>query len=137
MTFRTAIAGAVKALRQALSRNGVKIGGTASYPRVEIHSVVESEPLTKDNAVRRITCTIECVSDEKLADVISLTEGNIDKIFAATGLTMTGWNVIGISPGQVRMLEEQESLEQTKVIYRILQDVTVWVEQVETTSQTT
>lgn len=126
--FTTSIAEVYKAIRRALMRNGVKIGGTASYPRVEIHSVTEEAPADKDYRVRGVTVTIEAVSDEKIADVVNLVEGNIAKLFDAAGLSMTDYDFIGLAEGQVRMFQEQESTDSAKVIYRILQDVTIWIE---------
>ena len=131
-SFTAGIADIFKALRRALTRTGVKVGGTAGYPRVEIHSVVEDAPSTKDNAVRSITATIECISDKKVEDIITLAEGNIARIFSTAGLSATGWTIFGIIPGQVRLFEEQAAQEQTAVIYRILQDVTIWAEKTET-----
>lgn len=127
-TFTSSIASAFKLIRNALTRQGVKIGGTAAYPRVEIHSVVEDAPQTKDNSVRSVTATVECVSAEKVADVVTLLEGNTEKLFADAGLALTGWDVIGIVPGQVRLFDEQQSLDSAAVFYRVLQDVTIWLE---------
>ena len=131
-TVTSALASVFKMIRTALTREGVKIGGTANMPRVEIHSVVEDAPQTKDNAVRSITCTIECVSDEKVADIVTLLEGNVEKLFADAGLSLTGYDVIGIVPGQIRLFDEQEAQDSSAVFYRVLQDVTVWVEKTET-----
>lgn len=130
-TFTSALSSVFKMLRTALTREGVKIGGTASMPRVEIHSVVEDTPQTKDNTLRSITCTIECVSGGKVADVISLLEGNVAQVFADAGLSLAGYDVIGIVPGQIRLFDEQEAQDSTAVFFRLLQDVTVWVEKTE------
>ncbi len=132
--FTSAIAGIFKAIRSALLRDGVNIGGTANYPRVEIHSIVEDTPLTKDNSLRQITATIECVSAEKVADIVQLTEDNIDLLFADSALSLTGFDIVGIVPGQIRMFDEQEALDSTTVIYRMLQDVTITVEKQNTES---
>ena len=132
--FTSALASAFKLIRSTLVRTGVKVGGTAAYPRVEIHSVTEDTPQTKDNAVRSITATIECISAEKVADVVALLEGNVERIFADAGLALTGYDVIGIVPGQVRLFQEQESLDSAAVIYRLLQDVTLWLEYTGTTN---
>ena len=131
--FTSAIADVFKLIRSTLLRSGVKIGTTAQLPRVEIHSVVEDVPQTKDNALRSITATIEAISGEKIADVITLLEGNIERIFADAGLSLTGYNVIGVVPGQIRLFDEQVSQDTQAVYYRCLQDVTIYVEKVEST----
>ena len=126
--FTSALAEVFKAIRAKLVRNDVNVGGTASYPRVEIHSVIEDTPLTKDMSLRSVTATIECVSAEKVADIVTLADDNIALIFDAVGLTLTDWNVIGIVPGQMRMFDEEASQDNAAVIYRLLHDVTVWIE---------
>lgn len=126
--FTSALSSVFKMLRTALTREGVKIGGTASMPRVEIHSVVEDAPQTKDNAVRSITCTIECVSNKKVDNVVDLLTGNVQKLFADAGLSLTGYDIIGIVPGQIRLFDEQEAQDSMAVFFRLLQDVTVWAE---------
>ena len=126
--FTSALAEVFKAIRAKLVRNNVNVGGTASYPRVEIHSVIEDTPQTKDMSLRSVTATIECVSAEKVADIVTLANDNIALIFDAIGLSLTDWNVIGIVPGQMRMFDEESSQDNTAVIYRLLHDVTVWIE---------
>lgn len=131
MAFLTGIADVFKALRSRLTRQGVNIGGTAGFPRVEIHSLVEDTPQDKDGSVRSVTCSIECISTEKVADVVALTESNLDLIFGHGGLGLTGhWSVIGIVPGQTRMFSEQETLDSQQIIYRMITDVTIWFEKI-------
>ena len=126
--FVSAIAEVFKALRAKLVSTGAIVGGTANYPRIEIHSVVESAPQTKDNSLRSVTATIECVSDEKVADIVALLDGCIGQVFDKAGLAIADWNVIGIIPGQIRMFDEESSQDASKVIYWLLQDVTVWID---------
>ena len=127
-SFVSAIAEVFKALRAKLVSTGATVGGTANYPRIEIHSVVESAPQTKDNSLRFVTATIECISDEKVADIVSLLDSSTEQIFDKAGLVVADWEVIGIIPGQIRMFDEESSQDASKVIYRLLQDVTVWID---------
>lgn len=127
--FVSAIAEVFKALRAKLVSTGATVGGTANYPRIEIHSVVESAPQTKDNSLRSVTATIECVSDEKVADIVTLLDSCTEQIFDKVGIAVTDWNVIGIIPGQIRMFDEESSQDASKVIYRLLQDVVIWIDQ--------
>jgi hypothetical protein len=126
--FVSAIADVFKALRAKLVSTGATVGGTADYPRIEIHSVVESSPLTKDDSLRSVTASIECISDEKVADIVTLLDTCTEQIFDKAGLAIADWDVIGIVPGQIRMFDEESSQDASKVIYRLLQDVTVWVD---------
>lgn len=128
MTFKSSLSAVLKALRGALVRSGVNVGGTASYPRVEIHSLQEQAPETKDDSVREVSCTIECISEERIADVMKMASDNTGLILGAAGLSMDEFKVIGIIAGQTRMLDEQESVDQNKIIYRLMQDFTIWIE---------
>ena len=68
-----ALAEVYKALRARLTRKGVFVGGTADYPRVEIHSVTESAWLDK-GSVKSVTCIVECISDRRMQDVQEMQE---------------------------------------------------------------
>ena len=127
-SFVSALAQVYKAIRAKLVGSGATVGGTANYPRIEIHSVVEDAPVTKDNSLRSITANIECISDEKVADIVSLADTCIEQIFDEAGLPMGKWSLVGVVPGQIRLFDEESTQDASAVIYRLLQDVTVWVE---------
>ena len=123
--FISALSAVYKTLVSGLTRKGVKVGGTASYPRVEVHSVVEQEPTDKDGILRVITCIVESMSEDRMADVLSMNEGNLDLLRKALSLD-TSWRIIDIIPGQLQELTE--SAETNKILYRLLQNITVYVE---------
>lgn len=127
-TFRSGIAALFRAVRSLLVREGVNVGGTAGYPRVEIHSLVENPPVDKGGGLRSVDLVVECMSEERLADAVAMTEENIVRLFAEAGFPVEGFSVAGVVAGQVRMLEEQAASDQNKVLYRILQDMTVWIQ---------
>lgn len=127
-SFVSALAQVYKAIRAKLVGSGATVGGTANYPRIEIHSVVEDAPVTKDNSLRSITANIECISDEKVTDIVSLADTCIEQIFDEAGLPMDKWSLVGVVPGQIRLFDEESTQDASAVIYRLLQDVTVWVE---------
>lgn len=127
-SFVSALAQVYKAIRAKLVGSGATVGGTANYPRIEIHSVVEDTPVTKDNSLRSITANIECISDERVADIVSLADTCIEQIFDEAGLPMDKWSLVGVVPGQIRLFDEESTQDASAVIYRLLQDVTVWVE---------
>lgn len=116
-----------KALRSRLNREGVNVGGTAGYPRVEIHSVTESEWLDK-GTVRQVSCIVECMSTERIADVMEMNEDNLRLMLAERLMLTDGWQVFGILPGQLQELTETS--ETNAVIYRLLQNITIYVEKV-------
>lgn len=124
--FISALGAVYKALVSGLTRKGVKVGGTASYPRVEVHSVVEQEPIDKDGIVRIITCIVESMSEDKMADVMQMNEGNLERLVAQALNLGESWRIIDIIPGQLQELTE--STETNKTLYRLLQNITVYVE---------
>ena len=124
--FISALGAVYKALVSGLTRKGVKVGGTASYPRVEVHSVVEQEPIDKDGIVRIITCIVESMSEDKMEDVMQMNEGNLERLVAQALNLGESWRIIDIIPGQLQELTE--STETNKILYRLLQNITVYVE---------
>lgn len=126
--FRTAIAGLFKAVRSALVRQGVNVGGTAAYPRVELHSFVENSPADKEGRLRSIDLVVECISDKAVGETVDMLEQNIVALLSENGIGVQGFELVGIVPGQSRLLDEQEVNDQNRVIYRIIQNLTVWLQ---------
>ena len=122
-----ALAEVYKALRARLTRKGVFVGGTADYPRVEIHSVTESAWLDK-GSVKSVTCIVECISDRRMQDVQEMHEENLKRMLGDALALGGDWYIFGIVAGQVR--EMTETTETSAIIYRLLQDVTIYVESV-------
>lgn len=123
--FISALGAVYKGLVAGLTRKGVKVGGTASYPRIEVHSVTEQEPTDKGGTVRVISCIVESMSEDKIADVVSMNEGNLEQLHKALSLG-SDWRIIDVIPGQLQQITE--TTETNKLLYRLLQNVTVYVE---------
>lgn len=124
--FRSAYAAIYKAFRSILVRDGLNVGGTAGYPRVELHSFTEGEPLDKGFQVRRLELTVESMSNKDLAEAVRMAEDNLAILLQEAGIA-EDFRIIGVIPRQLRDLTEVSDTQQ--VIYRILQDMTVFVEQ--------
>lgn len=124
--FKSAYAAIYKAFRSILVRDGMKVGGTAGYPRVELHSFTEGEPLDKGFQVRRLELTVESMSNKDLAEAVRMAEDNLAILLQEAGIA-EDFRIIGVIPRQLRDLTEVSDTQQ--VIYRILQDMTVFVEQ--------
>ena len=116
-----------KALRARLTRQGVPVGGTADYPRVEIHSLVESAWLDK-GSVKSVSCIVECISNRKMHDVQEMHEENLKRMLGNALQLGEDWLVFGIVAGQVQ--EMTEVSETNAIIYRLLQNVTIYVERI-------
>lgn len=124
----SALGAVYKGMVGRLTRKGVKVGGTASYPRVEVHSVTENEPQDKGGSVRTITCIVESISEERMSEVMGMNEDNLSTVLAESLNLGNDWRVIGIQPGQLQELTETS--ETNAILYRLLQNMTVTVERI-------
>jgi hypothetical protein len=117
------------ALVTRLSRSGVTVGKTSKIPRVEIHSIREGERLDKEGAIRQITLTVESMSNKSLGDAVTMNEDNL-KLLTEYELELDGWTCMGIIPGQLQDLVESKDTE--KIVYRLLQEMVIFLEKVKT-----
>lgn len=125
MGLFSALGNVYKAIRSALTRTGVYVGETADYPRVEIHSITESEWLDK-GSMKSITCIVECISDKRIADVIEMNAENLRRMLESQLNLDKGWKVVGVIPGQLQSLTE--ATETKEILYRLLQNITIYVQ---------
>ena len=123
----SALGAVFKGLRSSLTRAGVNVGGTADYPRVEIHSVTESEWLDK-GWLKRITCVVECISDKRIADVVEMNRENLSRMLEQSIALDENWKIVGFVAGQAQELTE--SVDTKAIIYRLLQNMTIYVERI-------
>ena len=117
------------ALKARLDRPGVRVGGTAGYPRVEIHSIREGERQDKDGALRTVTLTVESVSKSSLGEAVAMNDDNL-RLLTETELEIDGWDCLGVVPTQLQDLSETS--DSAKILYRILQELNVFLEKVKT-----
>jgi hypothetical protein len=115
-----------KAIVAKLTRKGVNVGGTGAYPRIEVHSVIENPPLDKDGQIKSISCTVECITEDRLASVIQMNSDNLSLLLSESLQIDKPWHIIGIQPGVAQQLTE--SSDTNAIIYRIIQDLTIYVE---------
>lgn len=108
-----------------LTRAGVTVGRTSFYPRIEVHSITESERLDKEGQLRQFQFTVESIGNASLAATAAMNEANIELLTSEISLP-EGWRCLGIIPGQLQDLTE--SADTAKIIYRLLQGFTAWVE---------
>lgn len=125
MGLFSALGNVYKAVRSALTRTGVYVGETADYPRVEIHSITESEWLDK-GSLKSVSCIVECISDKRIADVIEMNAENLRRMLESQLNLDKGWKVVGVIPGQLQSLTE--TTETKEILYRLLQNITIYVE---------
>lgn len=124
----SAIGAVFKALRGALNRSGVNVGGTADYPRIEIHTITESEWLDKDWSLKRISCIVECISARRMSDVLEMNDENLRRMLKDSLHLDNGWHIVSIELGQAQELTETS--ETQALLYRLMQNVTIYVERV-------
>lgn len=108
-----------------LERTGVRVGRTAGYPRIEVHTITESERMDKEGQVRQVNLTVESISNHSIGEATAMNEENVIRLTSELVLP-EGWRCFGVVPDQLQDLTE--SSDSAKIIYRLLQGFTVWVE---------
>lgn len=117
-----------------LERTGVRIGKTAGYPRVEVHTITEGERLDKEGQLRQFSFTVESIGNASLAATTQMNKDNV-RLLTSEGFELPeGWRLVGIVPDQLQDLTE--TADTAKIIYRLLQGFTAWVERVKTDDET-
>lgn len=110
-----------------LEREGVRVGKGAGYPRIEVHTITEGERLDKEGMLRQFSLTVESIGNASLAATASMNEKNVELLTSELTLP-EGWNCLGVLPDQLQDLTE--SADSAKIIYRLLQGFTIYVERV-------
>lgn len=111
-----------------LTREGVTVGGTAFVPRVEVHTIREQARIDKDGALREVNLIVESISNKSLDEAVTMNDDNL-QLLTESGLTTgDGWAVVGVVP--VQLQDMTEASDTNKIIYRLLQDVTIFLERV-------
>jgi hypothetical protein len=124
MRYTSAQGEVYKALRTQLLRDGISVGDTADFPRVEIHSFAENAPTDKDGIVRTVSCTVESMSTRSYGDAVAMNEDNLER------LSEEGWHVLGkgftiLSVVPDQLTELTEVLDTQDILYRQLQRINV------------
>lgn len=112
-----------------LKRHGVTVGKTAGYPRIEVHTITEGERQDKEGSVRQLNLTVESIGNASMEATAQMNEDNIRLLTSQLDL-QDGWDCMGVVPDQLQDLTE--SSDTAKIIYRLLQSFTVWIQRVET-----
>ena len=125
MAYRSAQGEVYKALRRQLLRDGIPVGETADYPRIEIHSFTENAPTDKDGMVRTLSCVVESMSVKSYGDAVTMNEGNLERLLEEGWGIDKGFTILGITPDQ--LTELTETLETQEILYRQLQRINVLI----------
>ena len=125
MAYRSAQGEVYKALRKQLLRDGIPVGETANYPRIEIHSFTENAPTDKDGMVRTLSCIVESMSVKSYGDAVTMNEGNLERLLEDGWGIDKGFTILGITPDQ--LTELTETLETQEILYRQLQRINVLI----------
>lgn len=126
MTYDTSAYDAVySAVVAKLTRQGVIIGKTAFLPRIEVHTITEGQRMDKAGDVRQMELTVESISNASLAAAVTMNEKNLELLTKGALNLGTSWTCLGVVPVQLQDLTE--SSDSDKIIYRLLQQLTVYV----------
>lgn len=108
----------------ALKRDGVRVGGTSAYPRVEVYGITEGERMDKSGSLRSIEFHVDSVSNTSLDEAIALNEDNL--VLLADLNLGDAWEVIDIIP--VSLTDETSTIDTSTVIYRLSQNFRIYVQ---------
>lgn len=120
MIYRGALAVVYRIIAERL-----KSGGTASYPRVEVHSLSEGEPLDKGYQVRELEAVVESMSNASYGEAVQLDADAMSKIIGYTE-EQDGVKVLGIMPGQ--LTELTETADTQAILYRQIHRIKIIAE---------
>lgn len=127
MMYKSSQREVYKALRKQLLRDGVAVGETAGFPRVEIHTFAENAPQDKDGMLRTVSCIVESMSVQSYGEAVEMNEYNLAKILEDGWHVLgDGMTILGVVPDQ--LTELTETLETKEILYRQLQriNLTIW-----------
>lgn len=122
--YRSAQEEVQPALRAMLLRDGLKVGGSAGYPRVELHSWNELPAEDKGGSLRQVTCTVESMSTSSKGDAVAMNGENLSRL-SGKKFTTEHFSVIGIVPEGLTDMEE--TLETQAILYRELQALRLFI----------
>lgn len=122
--YRSAQEEVQPALRAMLLRDGLKVGGSAGYPRVELHSWNELPAEDKGGSLRQVTCTVESMSTSSKGDAVAMNGENLSRLSGKRFAT-EHFSVIGIVPEGLTDMEE--TLETQAILYRELQSFRLFI----------
>jgi hypothetical protein len=125
MSYKSSQGEVYKALRRQLVRQGIPVGETADYPRVEIHSFTENAPEDKDGRLRSLSCTVESMSVKSYGESVAMNGENLQRLMAEGWGIGKDFSIIGITPDQ--LTELTETLETKEILYRQLQRINVLI----------
>lgn len=116
------------AVIETLSRSGVYVGSTSFYPRVEVHSVTETLLEDKGHSVRRVNLTIETMTTTSIGDCENIHSENLRRMQEFSIADGSGFSLLGCIPTSTR--DMQESTDTQAIIYRLMSDFEIFVEQI-------
>ena len=118
----------VRRLRQ---RTDVPVGSTASVPRVEVHTFTEQARQDKGGRVRQLSCIVETIHNSSFEETAIIADENLALL--TSGLPTEGTDEVAVTRIFAVVPEQRQDLTETsdtqKIIYRVLDTITVWVEE--------
>lgn len=122
--YRSAQEEVQPALRAMLLRDGLKVGGSAGYPRVELHSWNELPAEDKGGCLRQATCVVESMSTASKGDALRMNGENLSRLAGQEPVT-EHFRVIGIVPETLTDMEE--TLDTQAILYRQIQTIRLFI----------
>lgn len=114
------------ALVTRLTRSGINVGGTAGYPRIEVHSIVENEQLDKNGDIHSTSLTVETMTTDSMVTCADLNDENLQLLQEPLDLSASAWKCFGIVARQLQDLEETSDTQDS--IFRLMLSVDIFTE---------
>lgn len=119
----------------ALKGAKLPVNSTADFPRIEISSIQEEQPLDKGGSVRQLLVTIEAMSAMSQKDAVEMGRKAVKAIQDANDTfqgTLSGsFRVLGAFEQSVSMQEEQGMNTDTQLqLYRMIHQILFITEEI-------
>ena len=112
-------------LNTVLAREGVAVGNTAGYPRVEVHDYTEQQPGDKGASVRVVSAVVESISAVSPEEAEQMNAANLPLI--ATLPDSAAFHLVGAVPQQ--LTETTEATDTAPALYCVLQTIDFYIQQ--------
>lgn len=132
MIYRSALGTVYSSVRSVLKAGiqGIPVGETAGYPRIEIHSLTEDSEGDKGDAVRRIAFTVESMSATGYRDAVAMNQA-VCGILAGTRPTLDDAHFRPLQVIAAQLTEMPETVDTQTQLFRQLQRFYFLVQQID------
>lgn len=134
MTNESAVKALQASLTARLTREGVHVGTTAGYPRIEVGEVVENTPLDKAGTVRSLSVVITTITTDSEVRAVDLNNESLHRLSELPpDPSPYGYNLVGHV--FTRLQKRQEQSDTQNVLYIVEQSLDYFLAKIEETKE--